>query len=68
MADERAPTGAGSEFFTVRVWRESLTGDQGEWRGEVRHIPSGRQRFFRQWEMLVDFLRLTLEETVESDP
>jgi len=29
---------------------------QTEWRGKVRHVPSGETRYFRDWFTLVAFL------------
>jgi hypothetical protein len=34
-------------LFIVRLWREELTQDQVEWRGQVTSLMSGEVRYFR---------------------
>ena len=48
-----------SELFTVRLWREQLN-DHWEWRGKVQHVTTGEVRYFREWEMLIAFIREAL--------
>lgn len=41
-----------SQLFTVRVWQEDLGEGQSEWRGWVKHVASGEERYFRTWPAL----------------
>lgn len=54
--DERRPHER-SHLFTVRLWSESLGENHFEWRGQVRHVPSGRTCAFRDWSALEAFLQ-----------
>ena len=49
-----------SHLFTVRLWREDLGHGRLEWRGQVQHVLSGETRYFRDWAMLVEFVRAML--------
>lgn len=49
-----------SYLFTLRIWHEQLEEGQGEWRGQVEHLLSGRTCYFRDWSTLVSFLDETL--------
>ena len=50
-----------SQFFTLHVWKEDLGDQRSEWRGRIRHVPSGEVCYFRNWAVLVQFLdRFTL--------
>jgi hypothetical protein len=53
---EPEPITPRSHLFTVRLWLEPLGEGQAEWRGQVRHVPSGEARYFRDWEALQAFL------------
>jgi hypothetical protein len=46
-----------SELFNVRVWREDLGAGRIEWSGKVEHRLSGETRYFRDWQVLLDFLQ-----------
>ena len=54
-----------AQLFTVRLWPEKTGGLSVEWRGEVKHVTSGRTRYFREWSNLVTFL--TQEITTPPD-
>lgn len=45
-----------SQFFTLHIWKEELGDERCEWRGRVRHVPSGTVCYFREWATLVLFL------------
>ncbi len=45
-----------SDLFTVRVWRESVSEGQVEWRGRIEHVLSGEGHYFRTWSTLIDYL------------
>jgi hypothetical protein len=50
------------QIFSVRLWSEELGNGQREWRGQVRHAPSGETRYFREWKVLIEFLQEMLPE------
>jgi hypothetical protein len=50
-----------SHLFTVRLWLEPLGDGQNEWRGQVRHVPDGEARYFRDWATLQTFLERMLQ-------
>lgn len=47
----------GTHLFTVRLWTESLGENHVEWRGQARHVLSGRVHTFREWPALIAFLQ-----------
>jgi hypothetical protein len=49
-----------SHLFTLRLWPEAMADGQVEWRGQVRHLPSGETRYFREWPVLVAFVQNAL--------
>lgn len=51
-----------SHLFTLRFWPEALGDGQSEWRGQVRYVTGGEARYFRDWEVLVAFLKASLPE------
>ncbi len=53
MDVERQPD---SQLFTVRVWREPTDDGGTEWRGKLRHVPSGEIRYFRGWAALIPLM------------
>jgi hypothetical protein len=55
-----------SHLFTLRLWPEALGDGQVEWRGQVRHLGSGETRYFRQWPVLMAFLRDVLPELTDN--
>lgn len=52
----------GSHLFTVRLWREPLSGGRAEWRARVQHVLSGERRYFREWSALERYLWEKLQE------
>ncbi|MEZ4868527.1 MAG: hypothetical protein R3C14_44770 [Caldilineaceae bacterium] len=44
-----SPNLARSHLYTVRLWREELGDGQWEWRGAVKYITTGEERYFRDW-------------------
>ena len=46
-----------SQLFTLSLWQEDLGEGVSEWRGKVRHVPSGETRYFRDWPTLIAFLQ-----------
>jgi hypothetical protein len=53
-----------SYLFTVRVWQDGIAGGKKEWRGQVRFVPSGDTRYFREWSTLMAFIESMLSEIV----
>ena len=51
-----------AQLFNIRIWFEDLGHGQAEWRGQVRHLPSGETRYSREWAALVAFLQSMLPE------
>lgn len=45
-----------SQLFTVRVWLEAEVEGQPQWRGKLRHVPSGEIRHFRGWAALIPLM------------
>lgn len=56
---------ARSHLFTVRLWLEDVGQGEVEWRGEVKHVASGAERYFRDWALLRN---LMLGMVGEQDP
>lgn len=54
---ETVPDTPHSQLFTLSLWQEDLGGGASEWRGKVRHVPSGETRYFRDWPILIAFLQ-----------
>lgn len=54
----------GAVTLVVRLWFEGSETDPGtgEWRGEVKQVPSGRVFYFRGLDGLVDRVRAVIEE------
>lgn len=41
-----------SQLYTVRLWLEEISDDCWEWRGLVKYVTSGEERYFRDWTTL----------------
>jgi len=52
MTDEHVE----SQLFTIRVWLETDADNQRQWRGKLRHVPSGEIRHFRGWAALIPLI------------
>lgn len=52
-----------SASFIIRIWREpgELEDAGSEWRGSIEHVGSGRRQFFRELDVILNFLRPHLE-------
>ncbi len=58
-----------SHLFTLRLWQEDLGGGQTDWRGKIQHVNSGEVRYFRDWQVLEDFLEESaLRNCQEGNP
>lgn len=61
------PLSRKSHLFMVRVWLEDLGDGKTEWRGQVKHVLSGEVRYFREWPMLLAYLReMSLKDTMHA--
>lgn len=58
-----------SHLFTLRLWAEDLGDGRSEWRGELRHVLSGKTRYVREWpELFKLLLALMPSPAVHADP
>ncbi|HXW76687.1 MAG TPA: hypothetical protein VEJ20_04680 [Candidatus Eremiobacteraceae bacterium] len=48
--------------FLVHMWLESAPNGEGQWRGAVDHVGSGKRYYFASLGDLTDFIRLRLAE------
>jgi hypothetical protein len=48
--------------FMVHMWLETTANGEGQWRGAVDHVGSGRRYYFASLGDLSDFIRLRLSE------
>ena len=51
-----------THLFTVRLWVEVLSHDQGEVRMQVKHVQSGEIRYFRDGWLLLTYLLTKVQE------
>jgi hypothetical protein len=56
-------------IFVVEMWREGSSGEAPSWRGMVKHVAHGEQRYFVDFGDLTHFLtlRLQADHTPERD-
>ena len=52
----------------VHIWLEAAEGGEGQWRGAVDHVGSGRRLYFASLSDLVDFIRLRMSEPTAATP
>jgi hypothetical protein len=64
MSRETAP----AHTFILRVWLERGNADPGEWRGELKHVPSGECVYFRGFSALPPLLAHLLTGPDGGDP
>jgi hypothetical protein len=58
-----------AQSFVLRVWleRDDASSLPGEWRGELKHVSSGRSAYFRTLEGLPPVLRRLLDGTARAE-
>jgi hypothetical protein len=58
-----------AQSFVLRVWleRDDAASAPGEWRGELKHVPSGRSAYFRTLEGLPPVLLRLLDGTRDAE-
>ena len=49
-------------LFTVQLWLEDLGDGQTEWRGKVKNVINGQERYFRTWLALGRLIRAMLPQ------
>ena len=49
-------------LFTVRLWPEELGDGQTEWRGQVKNVATGDERYFREWSALERLMQAMLPD------
>lgn len=59
--DELPPT-RHPHLFVLRVWLTEHTDGTQEWRGEIEHAATHEKRHFREWQVLLDFVRRSCEQ------
>ena len=52
--------------FLVRMWLNEASGRDGEWRGSVHEVTSGRRLFVTQTRDVADFIAARLAEAREE--
>ncbi len=58
-----------SQLFTVRIWVEDVGNGRAEIRGTVKHILSGETHHFRDWQTLIERLKvLSAAKTPDQSP
>jgi len=55
-----------SQLFTVRIWQEVDANGHSDWRGKLRHVPSGEIHHFRSWAALIPLMFLLLRRHAAS--
>lgn len=56
-----------SHLFTVRLWHEEVGDAAYEVRMQVKHILSGRTRYFREWSDFVAYLQHVAREADQAE-
>jgi hypothetical protein len=54
-------------LFVLKVWRAEAGADETEWRGQIQHIASREIRYFREWNLLLEFVQTQLQAVREND-
>lgn len=48
-------------LFVLKIWRAEAGADETEWRGQIQHIASREIRYFREWNLLLEFVQTQLQ-------
>ncbi len=54
-----------THLFTIQLWLEELGDGQSEWRGKLKNVANGEERYFRQWSVLGRLVQAMLPKTSE---
>lgn len=49
-------------LFVLHVWLEERGDGNTEWRGEIEHVLTLEKRYFREWQVLLDFVQRSCEQ------
>jgi len=62
-ADRTDPPQADTHSFVLRVWIEETcrTSGTARWRGSIKHVPSGRTRYFEDLQDMCAFVTSYME-------
>lgn len=52
----RSESGRIAATFIVRLWTEHGAGHAPQWRGQVAHVQTGEQAYFRELDKMLDFI------------
>lgn len=52
----RPESGRIAATFIVRLWTEHGAGQAPQWRGQVEHVQTGEQAYFRELDKMLDFI------------
>lgn len=63
----RLPRANRTHVFVLRVWQEDLGDGRREWRGGIQDIASREMRYFRDWTMLIEFVRIWMQNLPADD-
>jgi hypothetical protein len=55
------------ELFKITLWRERVSKDGIEWRGQIRHLEGGETLYFRDWSKMTDFANNFLSRRSPSE-
>jgi hypothetical protein len=55
-----APSAPGTQLFVLRLWVEDLGDGRSEWRGQLKHLPTGETHYFRGWSQLQELFRASV--------
>ncbi len=53
--------------FIVRLWIKDLGAGKSEWRGQVKHLMSGKVNYFRDLSTLEEHLKTMLPRVVDDE-
>ena len=56
-------SGSDTQSFIIRIWVEDRAeeADQGVWRGQITHVPSGNRHYLKNLNEIPDFIAPYLE-------
>ena len=55
------------ELFKITLWREKVSKDGDEWRGQIRHLDGGETIYFRDWSKMTYFANRFLPRNPKQD-
>jgi hypothetical protein len=55
------------ELFKITLWREKVSEDGVEWRGQIRHLEGGETLYFRDWSKMTYFANKFLSQRSQQE-